>query len=87
MLILPPYISHHVPTASFLCIPFQSQNETQNNPHHYHHFTDREIEEGGVISPQLPTRPKAGLGTESITLHYLCTGQSIRDCDTCHPNI
>lgn len=49
-------------------------------------FTDREIEEEGVICPQLLTRPKAGLRTESITLHYLCTVQSIRDCDTCHPN-
>lgn len=50
-------------------------------------FTDREIEGGGVICPQLPTGPKAGLGTESITLHYLCAVQSIRDCDTCHPNM
>lgn len=86
MLILPPYVPHHVPTTSFLCIPFRSQNKTQNNPHHYHHFTDREIEEAGMICPQLPTRPKAGLGTKSITLHYPHTLQPIRDCDTCHSN-
>lgn len=49
-------------------------------------FTDREIEEAGMICPQLPTRPKAGLGTKSITLHYSHTLQPIRDCDTCHPN-
>lgn len=37
-------------------------------------FTDREIEAGGVICPQLPPRLKAGLGIESITprISVLC---------------